>query len=84
MVVYVSRFAEDAHEDEFRSCVGVQAAGNEEIGDGDAVGRFGPFYREGAEAWRGYGIGVVEVDVGNDGEDGVEGCGEDLKGPGGL
>lgn len=41
--------AEQADEDEFRSGVGVERAGDEEIGDSDAVGCFAPLKGEGAE-----------------------------------
>lgn len=78
----VLAFAEEADEEEFGGGVRVQAAGDEEVGDGDAVGGFLPFEGQGAE--RGGGDGGTGVDVGDGGEDGVEGCREDLEGVGGF
>jgi len=80
--VQVFAFAEEADEEELCGGVRVQAAGDEEVGDGDAVGGFLPFEGEGAEG--GGGDGGAGVDVGDDGEDGIEGCGEDLEGVGGF
>ena len=81
MAVNVPRFAEDAHEDEFGGRVRIQATGDEEVRDGNAVSCLGPFYRERSEAGGSNHVIVVEVDVGDDGEDCVEGCGEDLESP---
>ena len=55
----------------------VKRAGDEEIGDGDAIGRLLPGQRQTAE--RRAGDGVANVDVHDDGEDGVKGCGEGLE-----
>lgn len=60
----------------------VEAARDEEIRDRDAVGRLGPFGREGGEG-RG-GDGGAEVEVGERGEEDVEGGGEDLEHVGGA
>ena len=60
----------------------VERAGDEEIGDGDAVGGFGPFGGQGGEG-RGGDVGA-EVKVCDDGEEDVEAGGEDLEHVGGA
>ena len=46
MTMYMARFTKNAYKDKFGGRMGVQAAGNEKVGDGDCVGSFGPFDRE--------------------------------------
>jgi hypothetical protein len=82
VAVKVARTAKEAHENQLGSGVRIEGAGDEEVGNRDAVGGFGPDWRQ-----RGEGGGQdcgADVVVGYDGEDGIEGCGKDLEGVGGL
>ena len=82
MAVQVFALPEEADKKEFCGGMRVQAPSDEEIGDGDAVGGFLPFYWQRGE--RGGSDVRAGVYVGDDGEDGVEGRGEDLEGVGGF
>ena len=75
-------FPKEADEQQFGGGMRIQAPRNQEIGNGDAVGCFLPLYGERGERG-GCDVGAG-VDVGDNGEDGVEGCGEDLKGVSGF
>ena len=80
--VQVPRVPEDAHEEQLGRRVRVQAACDQEVGDGEAVGGFLPDFGQGGEG--GGGDGGAKVVVGYDGEDGVEGCCEPLEEVSGL
>ena len=75
MVVQVARAAEGAHEQQLGRRVRVQAAGDQEVGQRQAVGGFGPSGGKGGEGGRGYGGPDVRV------EDASE---EDVEGRGGY
>ena len=74
--------AEEADEEELGGRVRVQAAGDEEVGDGDAVGGFLPLEGQGAEG--GGGDGGAGVDLGEHRKKKIEGRGEDLEDVGGF
>lgn len=60
-----------ANEEQFRRRVAVQTSRDQEVGQGDAVGGFGPFGWEGGEG--GACDSGTEIDVHEDGEEDVIG-----------
>jgi hypothetical protein len=65
--VQVLGLAEDADEEEFCRRVGVEGAGDQEVGDCDPVGGFAPFGGQAGEGWAGDGRADVAVhDCGED------------------
>lgn len=77
MRVEIVRAPEKSDEEQFGGRVRVQRAGDQEVGDGDAVSGFLPV--QGKTAERRAGDGIADVDVHDDGEDDIEGRRDALK-----